>query len=58
MPRVELREGETPDELIARFKREVKAAGILDECKKREFFVNKSMKRKLKSKAAALRTKK
>lgn len=55
MSKVVLREGETSDELLARFKREVKKSGVLDICKSKEFFVNKATKRRLKSKAAAAR---
>ena len=53
-----LREGETLDEGMARFKRCVKSAGILDACKRHEFFLKKSLRRKEKSKAAALKSKK
>lgn len=40
---------ESVDSLIRRFKKKVENEGILEECKKREFFVGKSMARRLKS---------
>jgi small subunit ribosomal protein S21 len=42
-------EFETSDALIRRFKKAVMKADIMKEVRKREFFVKKSMKRKLKS---------
>ena len=57
MAHVKAREGEDLDSLIGRFKREVKADGTIEECKKREFFLKKSLKRKAKSKAARLKKK-
>ena len=42
-------EFETGDALIRRFKKAVMKADILKEVRKREFFVKKSLKRKLKS---------
>jgi small subunit ribosomal protein S21 len=50
--KVKLREGETTDVLISRFKTLVKKSGILTECRKREFFLKKSLKRKRKSEEA------
>jgi small subunit ribosomal protein S21 len=50
--KVKLREGETTDSLLARFKTQVKKSGILTECRKREFFLKKSLKRKRKSEEA------
>ena len=42
-------EWESSDSLIRRFKKSVQKADILKEVRKREFFVKKSIKRKLKS---------
>ena len=53
-----LREGETLDEGMARFKRCVKSAGILEAYKRHDYFLKKSLRRKEKSKAAALKSKK
>lgn len=50
MIKVYRREGEDIDSLMARFKRQVKQNGVLDECRKREFYLKKSLKRKAKSK--------
>lgn len=44
------RENETTDELIRRFKREYKKSGVREECKKREYFLKKSLARAEKSK--------
>lgn len=40
---------ESSDALIRRFKKAVQKADILKEVRKREFFIKKSLKRKLKS---------
>ena len=49
MVKVVLREGETTEDLARRFKTVVKKSEILQECRKREFFLKKSLKRKRKS---------
>jgi len=51
--KVKLRDNETSDALIARFKSLVKKAGILSEYKKHDYFLKKSLKRKRKSEEAA-----
>lgn len=43
------------DYLIKRFKKQVEQDGILDECKRREYFLKKSLKRREKSKRAKIR---
>ena len=48
MSKVVVREGETLDE----FKRQVNKAGTIQECRKRECFLKKNLKRKLKSENA------
>jgi len=50
--KIKLRENETTDALLARFKTAVKKAGILTECRKHEYFLKKSLKRKRKSEEA------
>lgn len=55
---VKLRPDETFESLLKRFKRSVVKAGILQELKKREYYVKPSVKRKLKSEAARKRNKK
>ena len=49
MPRTVVRENETLDDALRRFKRQVNKAGTLQEARKREFYLKPGMKRKLKS---------
>ena len=51
-------EKESIDSLLRRFKKQVKEEGILQECRKREFFLKKSLARKEKSKRARIARKK
>ena len=55
---VKLRPDETFESLLKRFKRSVIKAGVLQELKKREYYIKPSVKRKLKSEAARKRNKK
>ena len=55
---VKLRPDETFESLLKRFKRSVVKAGVLQELRKREYYVKPSVKRKLKSEAARKRNKK
>ncbi|MBI2070816.1 MAG: 30S ribosomal protein S21 [Elusimicrobia bacterium] len=48
MPEVRVREGEPVEEALRRFKRECEREGILQEIRKREFFVPPSVRRKQK----------
>lgn len=52
MSKVVVRESETLDEALRRFKRQVNKAGTIQECRKRECFLKKSLKRKMKSENA------
>ena len=52
MIKVVLREGETAEDLARRFKTAVKKSGILQECRRHEFFLKKSLARKRKSEEA------
>lgn len=52
MPKVVIKEGESLDEAVKKFKRQVNKAGIIQECRKREFYLKKNLKRKLKSENA------
>ena len=52
MPKIVIREGVSLDEGVRRFKRQVNKAGIIQECRKREFYLKKNLKRKLKSENA------
>ena len=51
-------EKESVDSMLRRFKKQVKKEGILQECRKREFFLKKSLARKEKSKRARIARKK
>jgi small subunit ribosomal protein S21 len=47
-----LHEGETLDDALRRFKRSVNKSGILMESRKREAYLKKGLKRKMKSELA------
>ncbi len=47
-----VREGESLDEALRRFKRSVNKSGVLLETRKREFYLKTSLKRKMKSELA------
>ena len=52
MSSVIVKENETLDSALRRFKRQVSRTGTLAEARKREFYVKPGLKRKLKSEAA------
>ena len=52
MPKIVVRENEQLDEALRRFKRQVNKSGVLLEARKREFYLKKSLKRKMKSEMA------
>lgn len=52
MPKTVVRENESLDEALRRFKRQVNKSGVLLEARKREFYLKKGLKRKLKSEMA------
>ncbi|MGI6714371.1 MAG: 30S ribosomal protein S21 [Bacilli bacterium] len=52
MPKIVIRENETLDEGLRRFKRQVNKAGTLAEARKREYYVKPGLKRKLKAEQA------
>lgn len=52
MPKTVVRENETLDEALRRFKRQVNKAGTLTEARKREFYLKPGLKRKMKSEMA------
>ena len=49
MVTVKVREGETIEEALRRFKRECERNGIMQEIKRREYFESPSMKKKRKA---------
>lgn len=52
MPKTVVRDNESLDEALRRFKRQVNKAGTLQEARKREFYLKPGLKRKLKSEQA------
>lgn len=52
MPRTIVRDNESLDDALRRFKRQVNKAGTLAEARKREFYLKPGIKRKLKSEQA------
>ena len=52
MPRVVVKENDSLDDALRRFKRQVSRNGTLAEARKREYYVKPGIKRKLKSEAA------
>ncbi len=58
MPKTVVREGESLDEALRRFKRQVNKAGTIQETRKREFYLKPGLKRKLKSENARRKNRK
>ena len=58
MPKTVVRENETLDDALRRFKRQVNKAGTIQECRRRESFLKKGLKRKLKSENARRKNRK
>ena len=52
MAKTVVRENESLDDALRRFKRQVSRTGTLAEARKREFYVKPGVRRKLKSEAA------
>ena len=52
MPKTIVRENETIDDALRRFKRQVTKNGTLAEARKREFYLKPGVRRKLKSEMA------
>jgi small subunit ribosomal protein S21 len=57
MAKTVVRDNESLDDALRRFKRQVSRTGTLQEARKREFYVKPGLKRKLKSEAARKNTK-
>ena len=53
MPGVKLRDGETFEQALRRFKKQCEKAGILSELRKREYYEKPSIEKKKKRAAAA-----
>ena len=58
MPKTSVRENETLDDALRRFKRQVNKAVTIPEARKIEFFLKKSLKRKVKSENARRKNRK
>lgn len=58
MIKVGIKEGESVDRALKRFKRKVEQSGILKEVRKRQYFQKPSIKKKLKARSADARAKK
>ena len=58
MAKVTIRKDEDVESLIRRFKRKVQEEGIMQELKKREYYMSPSLKRRVKSEAAQARLRK
>ena len=52
MPKTFVRDNESLDEALKRFKRQVNKAGVLSETKKRQYYLKTGLKRKLKAENA------
>jgi small subunit ribosomal protein S21 len=52
LPKTVVRDNETLDDAMKRFKRQVNKAGTIQDYKKHDFFLKKGLKRKEKAKAA------
>lgn len=58
MPKTIVRENESLDDAMRRFKRQVSKAGTIQEARRRSFFLKKSLKRKVKSENARRKNRK
>ncbi len=58
MPKTFVRENESLDEALKRFKRQVNKAGVLSETKKRQYYLKPGLKRKLKAEQARRKARK
>jgi small subunit ribosomal protein S21 len=52
LPKTIVRDGETLDDAMKRFKRQVNKAGTIADYRKHDFFLKKGLRRKLKSENA------
>ena len=58
MPRVVLREGESQQQLLRRFRKKTIRSGVMSEVRKRRWFVSRSEQRRIDEKKAIRRIKK
>jgi small subunit ribosomal protein S21 len=58
LAKVVLREGETPQKLLQRFRKKVTRSGLMSEVRKRRWFVSRSEQRRMDEKKAIRRIRK
>lgn len=58
MPGVKIREGESFEQILRRFKKQCEKAGVLSDLRKHEFYEKPSIKRKRKQAAASKKRRK
>jgi len=58
LPKVVLRDGESPQKLLGRFRKIVTRSGVMSEVRKRRWFVSKNEQRRMDEKKAIRRLKK
>ncbi len=58
MPKTVVRDNETLDDAIRRFKRQVNKAGTLQDARRHEYYIKPSVRRKLKSEQARRKNRK
>lgn len=58
LPKTFVRDNETLDEALRRFKRQVNKAGVLSETKKRQYYLKPGLRRKLKAEQARRKARK
>jgi len=58
LPKVKLRDGESQEKLLRRFRKVVTRSGVLSEVRKRRWFVSKNEQRRMEEKKAIRRYKK
>lgn len=58
MPKVILRDGESQQKLLSRFRKVIIRSGVMSEVRKRRWFVSKNEKRRIEKKKAARRLRK
>ena len=55
MPRVKLKDGESQQQLLRRFRKKVTRSGVMSEVRKRRWFVSRSEQRRIDEKKAIRR---
>ena len=58
MPKVNLRDGESQQQLLRRFRKAVTRSGVMSEVRKRRWFISRNERRRMEEKKAIRRYKK